>query len=611
MKKISFIIALLLLCFTSIYADDLSLIIKKQIENSTGDCCIELENKTYRLTSPINLHCDITGNRNITIRGKDKTVVSGAIELKNFKQDKNSSIFYSELPKELQGSNRLFQAFFNGVRGVSAGTRDKGYSKLRAVKQYPPLSYGQDSLEKCRQVFTLKRSDWKILKDLTQAELSQVRITFLHHWDVTKKFITKVNPIIPQIEIISQAMKPWNPLKRGKRFYFENIFSQLDSPGEWYTDGQIIYYYPQEGEIASELVAEIPVCETLFDISGTKDKQISNICFDNIEFKYTAFKLLPNIGFNPSQSASSIDAVINIDHANNINFTSCDFTGLGKYALWYRENCKDSQVVDCKLTDLGCGGLRIGTINPYSPGDLVTSNIIISKTEIKHGGRVLECGAGILMAHASDCTISQCTIEDFYYTGISVGWVWGYAPSPSKRNLIEKNVICQIGQGVLSDLAGIYTLGNSEQTIIRQNIITDIKSYLYGGWGLYTDEGSSHIVMEENIVGNTKNGCFHQHYGRENIIRNNIFFNSQLYQLQATRVEEHLSFTLENNYIIWSQGVLLEGPWEKINSKIQNNYCWKYGADNACLQKNYDPDKWLFKDPNLESLEISELEALL
>jgi len=96
--------------------------------------------------------------------------------------------------------------------------------------------------------------------------------------------------------------------------------------------------------------------------------------------------------------------------------------------------------------------------------------------------------------------------------------------------------------------------------------------------GILSQAEDTKILFENNLVYRVKSGGFHQHYGRENVIRNNILAFSKLYQVQASRVENHLSFTFENNVVYYNEGVLLSGPWTKIRIKMDKNCYWHAGG---------------------------------
>lgn len=195
----------------------------------------------------------------------------------------------------------------------------------------------------------------------------------------------------------------------------------------------------------------------------------------------------------------------------------------------------------------------------------------ISGNDIHHLGYVYPPAVGVFVLQASRNHIAHNHIHDLFYTAISVGWTWGYGENQSKENVIEYNHLHDIGKGMLSDMGGIYTLGMQPGTVIRNNLIHDITSFTYGGWGIYPDEGSSNMLIENNVVYRCASAGFHQHYGRENTVRNNIFAFNRDFQLMRTRAEPHLSFTFERNIVYFDQGRLLGSNWTGSQFRMDRN----------------------------------------
>jgi len=567
---------------------------------------VHVKKGVYRLSSPLVMNRKIDSC--VTWEGEDGAVFSGGEKLGPWTE--RDGILVAKVP-----AGRWFeQLFVNGRRAVRARYPNTGWLAVSKPVQ-TPLAKGRA----IDYVSFTNVADRAALASLSRDEFSGAQLLVVHKWAMARYVFGDYVPGTGTLTVSGYVWPDWKVWNEHDTLCaFENVRFGFDAPGEWFLDAKAgeVLYRPLPGETATTLEALAPMdgLSQLLRVQGEAgwNNPITNVVFRNLAFEHTSST--PTVG-SPTgrgptecdmhQAATTCDGAVELAYVRNVRFENCRFAHTGNHGMRWRDACRDNAIVSCVFDDCGAGGIWMGTDKPYvAAGETLsrreittlakesTAFNVISNCLITGGGRFNMEGVGICLTHCSDTKVVHNEIRDNYYSGISVGWTWGYGGSVAQRNEIAYNLIYDLGKGIMSDMGGVYMLGTAFGTRVHHNVIHDVTCWSYGAWGLYTDQGSENVVFENNLTWNTTDGAMHQHYGVGCIVRNNIFAQNRdtgvfrTWRQKAEDVPSTIHFV--GNICYTETGPLLSEDSDAVLGLRDGNLFWRPDGKGEFDRKSFE-----------------------
>ena len=537
-----------------------------------GPVTVHLRGGVYPITEPVVFTAEDSWPVTFAAYKKEKPVISGARRITGWKQTtvNDRKAWVATLPQVAAGTWHFRQLFVNGRRAERPRLPHDGLYRMAKVPGMPKTAgWGKGGYTQ----FICRDGEVQPFNNLSDCE-----IVYVHFWIEER---SPIGSFDPQKNLVTMTRPSRAPLvgsygSQPADYYVDNVFEALTEPGQWYLDRDAgkLYYLPRPGEQPRTTEVCAPCALQLVKLIGVPEDNayVEHVRFENITFAHTDWRHPSHDGVEvggagaaedrsvshdsrgpdaaASQAAADVPGVIVFEGARHCAIEHCTIEHIGWYGVEIADACHNIRVVGNTIGNMGAGGVKINGADAADPPVRRTGNNQITDNHIHHGGRVFHSAVGVLSMHSFGNDILHNHIHDLYYTGISCGWVWGYRESVSRDNHIEYNHIHHLGHRLLSDMGGIYTLGVQPGTTLRFNHIHDINSAHYGGWCIYPDEGSSHLLIESNVCHDADRQPFHQHYGRENVIRNSIWVLGGEAVGRYSQLEPHRGFTWIGNIMV-------------------------------------------------------------
>lgn len=224
----------------------------------------------------------------------------------------------------------------------------------------------------------------------------------------------------------------------------ENIFEELDAPGEWFyrkSTGQL-YFYPPAGTNLKTSTIELASQDEIIQIIGTSTAKVSFLAFKGLTFTQTYRTLFskPYEAILRSDWHIARAGCIYMENSQNITVENCFFDQIGGNGIfmsgynWYNV-VYNNNFVDAGASCVNLDGLMSAVRCPFqwstttpctdrTPGPLTSdfpAFCTIENNTMNHFGRFEKQTAGVDMTISEFDTVRHNTIHDCPRAGLNVG----------------------------------------------------------------------------------------------------------------------------------------------------------------------------------------------
>ncbi len=334
----------------------------------------------------------------------------------------------------------------------------------------------------------------------------------------------------------------------------ENIFEELDAPGEWFHNAKTntLYFMPEAGANLAAARVEVVRLRHLIEFQGTSKAPVRFITLKGFTFRHAARTFMENKEpLLRSDWTIYRGGAVLLTGTEDVSILDSDFDQVGGNAVFVNNYNRRALVKGSRIQDAGASGVCFvgdpaavrdplfeygktqdltkidrapGPKSDNYPADSAVDDCLITGI-----GRVERQPAGVQISMASGIAVRDCSIYDCARAGINIGdGTWG-------GHLIER---CDIFETVLEthDHGSFNSWGRDRYWVskhravsgpevqkdpglpfldaVKPTIIRDSRWRCDHGWDIDLDDGSSNYWIYNNLLlnGGLK---FREGYGRK------------------------------------------------------------------------------------------------